>query len=63
MVAGKGWVERDSEGPGEGHAHTAVFKVDNQQGCTVQPRERRTMPDGSLDGSGLWGRMDTWMGA
>ena len=33
--------------------------MDNQQGPTVQPRELCSMLCGSLDGRGLWGRMDT----
>ena len=37
--------------------HTAVFKMDNQQGPTAQHRELCSMLCGSLDG--VWGRMDT----
>ena len=39
--------------------HTAIFKMDNQQGPTVQHREFCPMLCGSLDGRGLWERMDT----
>ena len=51
--------ERDSQGIGEGHAHTAVFKMDNQQGPIVQDRELCSVPCGSLGGRGVWRRMDT----
>ena len=30
---------RDSQGVGDGHVHTAIFKIDNQQGPTVKYRE------------------------
>ena len=39
--------------------YTAVFKMDNQQGPTVQYRELCSMLCGSLDGRGVWARMDT----
>ena len=38
---------------------TAIFKMDNQQGPTVQHRKLFSMLCGSLDGSGVWERMDT----
>ena len=38
-------------------AHSAVFKVDNQQGPTVQCRELSSRPCGSLDGREIWERM------
>ena len=43
------------------HIHTAmsIFKMDNQQGCTVQHKEVFFMLCGSLDGRGVWGRVDT----
>ena len=53
--AGEGTVR---ELVGHGHAHTAIFKMDNQQGPTVQHRELCSMLCGSLDGRGVWGRMD-----
>ena len=43
----------------DGHVHTAVFKMDNQQGPTVEHRELYSMWCGSLDGRAVWGRMDT----
>ena len=39
--------------------HTAIFKMDNQQGPTVQHMELGSMACGSLDRSGVRGRMDT----
>ena len=39
--------------------YTAIFKMDNQQGPTAQHRELCSMLCGSLDGRGVWGRMDT----
>ena len=50
---------RDSLRVWDGHVHTAIFKMDNQQGPTVQHRELCSMLWGSLDGRGVWGRMDT----
>ena len=44
------------------HVHTAIFKMDNQQGPTLQHVELCSMLCGSLDGSGVWGRMGTCMG-
>ena len=41
------------------HVHAAVFKMDNQQGPTVQHIELCSMSYGSLDGRGVWGRIDT----
>ena len=35
--------------------------MDNQQGATLQHVELCSMLCGSLDGSGVWGRMDTCM--
>ena len=49
---------RDSLRVWDGHVHTAIFKMDNQQGPTVQHRELCSMLWGSLDGRGVWGRMD-----
>ena len=31
--------KRDSQGVGDGHVHTTIFKMDNQQGPTVKHRE------------------------
>ena len=45
------------------HVHTAIFKMENQQRPAGQNRELCSMFCGSLDGRGVWGRMDTciWM--
>ena len=43
--------------PPQEDLHTAVFKMDNQQGPTAQHRELCSVLCGSLDG--VWGRMDT----
>ena len=37
----------------------SLFKMDNQQGPIVQHRELCSVLCGSLDGRGVWGRMDT----
>ena len=50
---------QDSQGVWDGHVHSAIFKMDNQQGPTVQHRERCLLLCGSLDGRGVWRRMDT----
>ena len=50
---------RDSQGVWDGHGHTAVFRMETQQGPAVQHRELCSMSCGSLDGRGVWGRMDT----
>ena len=42
----------------EGHIHTVMLKMDNQQGPIVQHRELCSILCGSLDGRGVWGRMD-----
>ena len=49
----------DSQGMWDGHTYTAIFKMDNQQGPPVQHREFCSMLCDSLDGRGVWGRMDT----
>ena len=50
---------RDSYGVWDGHVHTAIFKMDNQQGPTVLHRELGSVLCASLDGRGVWRRMDT----
>ena len=50
---------KDSQGVWDGHGHTALFKMDNQQGPAVQHREFCSVFCGSLGGRGAWGRMDT----
>ena len=54
MIAGG----RDSRGVWDGHIHTAIFKMDNQQGPTVQHMKLCSILCGSLDGNRVWGRMD-----
>ena len=46
----------------DGHVHTAVFRMDNQQGPTVQLRELCSVLCCSLDKKGLFGRMETCIG-
>ena len=50
---------RDSYGVWDQHVYTGIFKMDNQQGPTVQYSELCSVLCGSLDGRGVWGRMDT----
>ena len=44
------------------HIHSAIFKMEHQQGSTVQQellyRELCSMLRGSLDARRVWGRMD-----
>lgn len=58
MVASGQNRERDRQEVRDGQAHTAIFKMDNQQGPTVQHMELCSMVCGSLDRRSL-GRMDT----
>ena len=51
-------VGKEELGSLYGHVHNAIFKMDNQQGLTVQHRELCLVLSGSLDGRRLWGRMD-----
>ena len=46
-------------GAWDGHAHTATFKMGNQQGPAVQHMELCSMLCASLDGKKVWRRMDT----
>ena len=46
---------RDSLGVWDGHVHTAIFKVDSQQGPVAEHRELYSMLCGSLDGRGVGG--------
>ena len=41
-----------------GDVHTAVFKMEDQQGPPVQHTECCSVLRGSLDGREVWGRMD-----
>ena len=50
---------RDSQGVWDERVHNAIFKVDNQQGPTVQHMELCSVLCGSPDGRGVQGRMDT----
>ena len=50
---------RDSYGVWDGYVHTAIFKMEKQQGPAVKHRELYSVLCGSLDGRGVWGRMDS----
>ena len=52
-------VEEEWRGVWDGHVRTPIFKMDNQQGLAVGYRELCSMLCGSLDGRGVWGRVDT----
>ena len=43
----------------EDYVHIVIFKMDNLQGPTIQHMELYSMLCASLDGRGVWGRMDT----
>ena len=58
MVARGRMGRRDSQGVWDGHVHTAIFKMNNQQGPTLQHRELCSMLCSNLDGRGVWRRMD-----
>ena len=51
----------DSQGIWDRHVHTAIFKIDNQEGPPIQHRELSSMLCGSLDDRGIWKRMDTYL--
>ena len=59
MVAGGRIWGRYGLGVWDGYVHTVIFKTNNQQGPTVSHMELCSMFCGSLDGSRVWGRMDT----
>ena len=59
LTAKVGMGQRDNYGVWDGHIHTAVFKMHNQQGPTVQHMELYSMLCASLDGSGVWERIET----
>ena len=61
MIAGGRMRGRDSLGVWDGHVHSGTFKMDNQQGHTVQQRGLCSMLCGSLNGRGVWGKMDTYI--
>ena len=48
----------DGQGLWGGHGHTAGFNMESQQGPAAQHRELCSVLWGSLDGRGVWGRMD-----
>ena len=50
---------RDSQEVWDSHVHTAILKIGNQQGPTVEHREFCWMLCGSLDGRWFEGRKDT----
>ena len=54
---------KNSQGFGDQHVHTAIFKIYNQQGPTVQHRKLCSQLHGNLDGKGVWSTMDIciWM--
>ena len=47
---------RDIQGVWDGYVHTAILKVDSQQGPTVQHMEFCSILLGSLDGREVWGQ-------
>ena len=49
----------DTYGVWDGTVYTAIFKMDKQQRRIVQHMELCSVLYGSLDGRGVWGRMDT----
>ena len=49
---------RESQGVWDGHGHTAVFNMENQQGPAGQHGEVCSMSCGSQEARGVWGRMD-----
>ena len=57
-LPGEMYGARDSEGVWDGHIHTAIFKMGNQQGPAVEHTEPCSMLCGSLGERGVWGRTD-----
>ena len=55
----QGSLRRVSQGLWKGHVHTAILKMDNQQGPIVQHMKLCSMLCASSDGRGGLGRMDT----
>ena len=51
-------LQEYSPGVWDGHVHTALFKMDNQQRPAVEHRELCSTSFDSLGGRGVWGRMD-----
>ena len=55
---------RDSQGVWDGHGHTAVFNMENQQGPAGQHRELCSVSGGSLGGGefgGEWICVYVWL--
>ena len=50
--------ERDRLRVRDGRIYTALFKMGSQQGSTIQHRELCSVFCGSLDGRGVWGKMN-----
>ena len=50
---------KDRDAVRDGHGQTAIFKMDTQQGSTVQHWELCSMFYGCLEGRGVSGRMDS----
>ena len=46
---------RESQRLWEGHVHTIIFKMDNQQGPIIQHMELSSVLCASLNGMGIWG--------
>ena len=59
MVAGGRGMGESELGSVDGHVHTAILKMENQQGPTAQHMELCLMLCGSLGGMGVWQGMDT----
>ena len=50
---------KDTWGVWDGHGHIAMFKMDSQEGPTMEHEEICSMLCSRLDGRRVWGRMDT----
>ena len=50
---------RDTQGVWDGHMYTAIFKMDNQQGPTVQHTELYSMLHANMNESEAQGRMES----
>ena len=57
LLGGNGGGER--LGVWDWHVHTAIFKIDNQQGPAVQHRELCSILCNNLNGKRIWKRIDT----
>ena len=55
LMAASGEGERDNLGVWDERVHTAIFKMDNQQGTTVWHMELCSVLCGALEGRGVWG--------